>query len=189
MTTVHADRQYLLNLADRCERGAAELDAEAADPRGMLTDRGYNPDSYDLDAMTVQKTAAAGTARAYAEYLRSLACTGTGPVPDGMIRQAETVADAANLGGILIDGRPTAEATATAPNAHIWHAADKNAWEAGTHPTQTKAAAVDGTGAFVHIADEGQVPFWHLGHTDQTHPQAMAEPAAQADNADDADGM
>ena len=175
--TTHQTRLHAL--AERCEAGAEQLTYEAEHAADVLAERGYP--NVDAQQWAADKHAAAAAARQYAEGLRAEAANLTdGQRPsDERLRQAEKVADAAHLGGILIDSRPTAEATATAPNAHVWHAADKEAWESGTHPAQTKAAAVDGSGAFEHVAESGQVPYWQLGRTDQ---------AAAVDDTADADG-
>jgi predicted heme/steroid binding protein len=79
--------------------------------------------------------------------------------------QAEQVAKAAELGGILIDGRPQAERIAQ--SGSIYDQTAREHWEAGTHPTQVKASDVEATGRFSHIAEtvDGieQVPYWQLG--------------------------
>jgi hypothetical protein len=178
---------HLRQLADRCERGAQQLTYEGDHAAEVLADRGH-PDA-DPNEWAQRKQAAATAARQYAADLRAEAdALGQGERPSQeRIDQAEKVASAAELGGILIDGRRMAEATATADNAHIWNPADKEAWEAGTHPAQTKAAVVEGSGMFEHVAEEGQVPFWQLrGATDQaTNEQSAPAQAVRVD--DDAD--
>jgi hypothetical protein len=185
----YMNQEHLLNLADRCDAGADKLAYEAAHAAEVLADRGY-PEA-DPQAWAARKTAAAEAARQYAQGLRDEAANmrEADRPTEARIQEAEKVADAANLGGILIDGRPQAEATATADNVHVWNPADKEAWEAGTHPAQTKAAAVEGSGMFQHVAEPGQVPFWQL--TDTTTAADAATISAGASNdagCDDADG-
>jgi hypothetical protein len=181
---MHEDRKYLLNLADRIDRSADELAAEAADPRGTLESRGWHLTDDEVTDYGARKEAAAATARQYAKDLRAEANSGTGAVAAERVKQAETVETAARCGGTLIDSRGPAEATATADNAHIWHPADKEAWEAGEHPAQTKAAAVEGSGVFEHVAETingvEQVPFWQLGRIDQAQHTAEPESAGQS---------
>lgn len=194
---MHRDRQYLLELADRIDRSADDLAAMATDPRGTLQGRGYHETDDEVAAFGTRKEAAAAAARQYAQKLRSEASDGTGPVARSRVEEAETVETAARCDGILIDGRGPAEALATADDAHIWRPAEKEAWEAGTHPAQIKAAAVEGSGVFEHVAEEidgvKQVPFWQLrGDTaDAQDSAAAAEQAAATDNTatcDDSDG-
>jgi hypothetical protein len=179
---MYRNRDHLAALADRCETAATQLTYEGDHAAEVLAERGY-PDA-DAQDWAARKHAAAAAAREYAAGLRAEAAdmSNRDRPSEERIEQAEKVALAAELGGILIDGRPQAEATATADNAHIWHQADKQAWEAGTHPAQTKAAAVEGSGMFAHVADEGQVPFWQLsGHRDRTDADATENGSTSTD--------
>jgi hypothetical protein len=73
------------------------------------------------------------------------------------IEEAEEVAQAANLGGILIDSRRSAEIAVT----HPWTSPE--AKQAGLDYAQAKADTIERTGMFTHVAEPGQVPFWQLG--------------------------
>jgi hypothetical protein len=154
------NRAHLLNLADRCDAGADELTYEAEHAAEVLAGRGH-PEA-DPQAWAVRKTAAAAAARRYAQGLRAEAASmrvGDRPT-EARIREAEKVADAANLGGILIDGSRLSEAAAD----NAWSTAERQAIEAHQ---RAETAAIEGSGVFAHVAEPGQVPFWQLGSTDQ----------------------
>jgi|SRR5579859_1451459 len=164
------DLEALSALADRMERGAAELRADAADPAATLAGRGWtNLPADQVADFGRRHAAAADAASAYAAQIREHVAAGQVPTA-AQLAQAERVADAANLDGILIDGRRQAEATAANATA-LSGEADKQAWESGTHPAQVKAAEVEGSGVFTHVAETingiEQVPFWQLGNPDQ----------------------
>jgi hypothetical protein len=78
-------------------------------------------------------------------------------------REAEKVADAANLGGILIDGSRLSEAAAQ----KAWSNAER--WAIEEHQ-RAETAAIEGSGVFAHVAEPGQVPFWQLGSKGQAAP-------------------
>nr|BFE55655.1 hypothetical protein GCM10020063_001810 [Dactylosporangium thailandense] len=97
-------RQRLADAAARCDAGADALDAWALDPAAELESRGFHPSADDARAAGERWQAAARGARAYAQQLRDTADHG-GDVSERAQRQADLMADAASLGGILIDGR------------------------------------------------------------------------------------
>ena len=153
----YQDADHLRHLADRCERGADELTYEAEHAAEMLGEGGYGLDPKEWAA---NKQAAAAAAREYAAGLRAEAdglAEGQRPSEE-RIAQAEKVAAAAELGGILIDGRRAAA------NARTYSDAER---QANLDAAADKAAAVEGSGMFGHVAEtiDGveQVPFWQLG--------------------------
>jgi hypothetical protein len=81
-------------------------------------------------------------------------------VPETRIREAEKVADAANLGGTLIDGSRLSEAAAD----NAWSNDERQAIE---EHQRAETAAIEGSGLFEHVAEPDQVPFWQLGRADQ----------------------
>jgi hypothetical protein len=174
----YRDREHLLELAARCERGADELTADAADPAAALAARGYT----DLPPAEVadfgdRHRAAAAAARAYAAELRAQA-EGMTPAERPTaerVAQAEKVADAANLGGILIDGRRLAESAAASP----WNSPETR--QVIVDHQQAEEDAVNGSGRFEHIAEPGQVPFWLLRDpaADTTDEPASCTPAVR----------
>jgi hypothetical protein len=170
------NREHLLNLADQCERGADELQRAADDPAAVLAERGYH-DYPDAQQWGQRKQAAAAAARQYAAGLRAEAdALGEGQRPSRQrIEQAEKVAHAANLDGILIDGRRLA--------------ADQRVWSEGERQAtkdhhQAEADAIEGSGLFEHVTEEGQVPFWQLAHIDQAAQLPAAEPVTSNDDED-----
>jgi len=99
-------RPVLLRFADACDLAAADLEAEAADPRGVLASRGhYHLDEDDLDQFAARKQLAATGARQYAQYLRDLATHGQTSDPAQAVEDADLVTRAAQLGGWLSEGR------------------------------------------------------------------------------------
>jgi len=162
-------------LARRCEQGAEDLEHEADNAAEILPTRAGG-DRIDPQDWAEQKHAAAHAAREYAKGLRAEAGD-RGPLarmdPD-RLAQAEQVASAAQLGGILIDGRRMDKASAEGTWDFGGHA--KKAWESGTSPGQVKAAQIEATGQFTHVAEtiDGveQVPFWRLsGPVDEATTQ------------------
>ncbi len=156
-------REDARRLVKRIRDGAAQLREEAADPEQLLIDRGYGKEVEDgrIDAAEWgrHKLDAAAAAEAYADRLDGTLAAGTGTIPDDLYRQAEKVAEAAELGGILIDGSRLAKAGA------------ERAWSreeaAVTLEHQVdEQAAIDGAGVFEHVAETRggvrQVPFWRL---------------------------
>ena len=153
-------------LAQRCERGADTLEQEAARAEEILAGRGYP--GADAQNWASRKYAAATAARDYAAQLRAEGAAGRGVdfrMDPARLAQAERVASAAELGGILIDGRPLAERDAQ--NGSVLNQNTRERWQAGTHPAQEKAAQVEATGKFAHVDETiggvKQVPFWQLG--------------------------
>lgn len=195
----YMNREHLLALADRCEAGAEDLQRAADDPAGVLAERGYH-DQPDVQEWGARKAAAAAAAREYAQGLRAEAAgmdIGDRPSEE-RIRQAEKVADAANLGGILIDGARNTESTIE----HGWH--DEGGEQALRDFQAAEDAALEGSGAFTRVAETingvEQVPFWQLGtNTDQArdvaeqtagdtgHANAAQDTAAAEARAEDAD--
>ncbi|MEU4241896.1 hypothetical protein [Actinoplanes sp. NPDC026619] len=173
-------------LARRCEQGAEDLEHEADNAAEILPTRAGG-DRIDPQNWAEQKRAAAHAAREYAASLRAEAGD-RGPLARmdrNRLAQAEQVASAANLGGILIDGRGPAERQAQSDS--VFDEGHRQAWEAGEHPSQRKAAEVEATGQFTHVAEtiDGveQVPFWRLGgSTDEATAQRQAERADSDDN-------
>jgi hypothetical protein len=156
----YMNREHLLKQADRCEAGAAQLTYDGEHAVEVLADRGF-PEA-DPQAWAVRKTAAAAAARQYALGLRAEAA-GMREVDrpsEARIREAEKVADAADLGGILIDGSRLSEAAA----GKAWSTDERQAIE---EHQRAETAAIEGSGVFEHVAAPGQVPFWQLGSTDQ----------------------
>ncbi|WP_213456664.1 hypothetical protein [Rhizomonospora bruguierae] len=152
-------------LAARCDTAAAELMHEAENAKEILASCGYS--NVDWPEWAAHKVSAATAARGYAAGLRAEAAErGPDARPDASrLAQAKRVALAAEMGGILVDSRPTAQRTAEQANA-LFGQADREAWEAGTHPSQQKAREIEATGVFMHVAEtiDGvqQVPFWRL---------------------------
>lgn len=101
---------------------------------------------------------AATAAERYAERLRGEIAgrAADATVEAAKVAAAEKVALAANLGGILIDGKRLDDAALANP----LHSDDLKA--AIRSLAAEKRAAIEGSGAFRHVADEGQVPFWRL---------------------------
>jgi hypothetical protein len=157
----HLNREHLRALADRCERGADELQRAADDPAGVLAERGYH-DHPDAQEWGQHKQAAATAARQYAAGLRAEAdALGEGQRPTQQrIQQAEKVATAAVNDGILIDKHP-------ADHIPAWDTAGK---QAHADHAQQQQAAIEGSGLFEQVAEQGQVPYWQMGHTDQDTP-------------------
>jgi hypothetical protein len=152
--------EHLLNLADDCEAGADQLAYEAENAAKVLADRGY-PEA-DPQEWAVRKTAAAAAARRYARGLRAEAASmrDVDRPTKARIREAEKVANAANLGGILIDGSRLSQAAAE----KAWSDAERQAIQ---EHQRAETAAIEGSGLFAHVAEPGQVPFWQLGSTGQ----------------------
>jgi len=152
--------------ARRCEAGAETLEYEADRAAEILPTRAGG-DKADPQEWAAKNRSAAQAAREYAAGLRAEAGD-RGPLarmaPE-RLGQAEQVASAANLGGILIDGRGPAERQAQSTS--VFDEGHRRAWEAGEHPAQVKAAEIEATGRFTHVADtidgHKQVPFWRLG--------------------------
>lgn len=178
----YRNREHLNRLADRCETGAAQLAHEAENAAEVLATRAGG-DQHDPQEWAARKQAAAEAARQYAKDLRAEAASlGDHERPsETRIREAEKVAQAAELGGILIDGRPMAERAAQSGTEFD---TERKSWEAGEHPAQQKAREIEATGAFEHVAEtingRRQVPFWQLGHVNQAQ-----DTAASASVADD----
>lgn len=179
----YMNREHLLNLADRCEAGANTLTYEAEHAAEVLAERGY-PDA-DPRQWAARKTAAAAAARQYADGLRAEAAgmkPGNQTSPE-RIAQAEKVASAAELGGILIDDRRLVEAA-----LERWSSEEMN--QAVLDHYQAEREAIEGSGLFEHVAEDGQVPFWQLGgDTDQAQPASGTATDGQSAADDDADGM
>ncbi|MEU4239519.1 hypothetical protein [Actinoplanes sp. NPDC026619] len=155
-------------LARRCETGAEQLKYEAEHAAEILPTRAGG-DRLDPQQWAAQKLTAAQAALDYAAGLRAEAAE-HGPLarmePD-RLAQADKVALAANLGGILIDGRGPAERQAQSDS--VFDENHRKAWEAGEYPAQIKAAEIEATGRFTHVAEtiDGieQEAFWQLGGT------------------------
>ncbi len=101
-------RDRLVELADICERGADQLAAAAADPRGTLESRGYRPSAERLAIFADEKARSAPAARAYANWLRWFAYRSSFVPYPALVRQAEDiVVDCVlNGGGNMPDGTP-----------------------------------------------------------------------------------
>jgi hypothetical protein len=160
-------RQEMLRLADRCEKAAEELTYEGEHAAEVLAERGY-PDA-DAQGWAARKQAAAAAAREYAAGLRTEAASldEGGRPSDERLAQAEKVALGAEMGGILIDGARLDAAALDSP----WN--DAAMKQAIRDHAAAKRAAVEGSGLFEHVAEDGQVPYWQLGHADQA--QDIAE--------------
>lgn len=176
----------LLKLALRCDRGAAELLREAANAAEVLATRAYG-DQTDPQEWAARKHAAAAAATRYAEGLRAeaaeLQATHARPSAE-RVAQAERVATAAELGGILVDGRRMAERNANSELNQAWdEGAARRAWDEGSHESQRKADEVTATGAFEYVAETiggiEQVPFWRLAAGDGQHTEGSASAAAE----------
>ncbi|MFG1609500.1 hypothetical protein [Actinoplanes sp. NPDC049265] len=152
-------------MAQRIDRGADRLDYEADNAAEILAYRAAG-DRVDPQQWAAERRRAAEAARGYAAELRADADTET-TAEQGWdrLRQAELVAVSTDSGGTLIDGRPLAEHKAQSDS--VFDRDERQAWEAGTHPTQEKAREIEATGKFDHVAEtiDGieQVPFWRLG--------------------------
>jgi len=165
----------LLDLADRCERAATQLTADAADPAATLAERGYHPSAEETAAFGARHQGAADTAARYAAQLREQVAAGQ-PVTAAQIAQAEKVTDAAELGGILIDGRRQAQAQDADPFT------SPELRQATRDYHQAKRQAIEGSGQFIHVAEEGQVPFWQLGPATQAETEhVQRDQAAEVD--------
>ncbi|MDP9797455.1 hypothetical protein J2S43_005967 [Catenuloplanes nepalensis] len=161
----------LIRVAARIDEGVADLRHSADNAEEVLADRGYP--GHDHAQWGAEHAAAATAAEQYATALRERAAQADTPVAEAEYRQAEQVATAANVDGILIDSRPVGErAMADGSWDNYWNQREKDAWEAGEHPSQVKATDVEATGMFTHVAEPGQIEFWRL--TPQA--QATAEP-------------
>ncbi|MCO8272826.1 hypothetical protein M1L60_19710 [Actinoplanes sp. TRM 88003] len=151
-------------MAARIDRAADQLDNDAAHAAEVLSTRAGG-DTADPQAWAARKTQAATAAREYAAGLREQATSPDTRLTPDQLAQADQVATAAECGGILIDGRPPAQRAAE--SGSVFTESTRDAWEAGTHPTQEKARNVEATGQFSHVAEtiDGieQVPFWQLG--------------------------
>jgi hypothetical protein len=150
---MHRDDLYAL--ADRCEAGADTLTYEADHAGEVFADAGY-PDA-DPAQWATDKHRAATAAREYAAGLRAQAdrMSPADRVPDERLAQAEKVALAAEMGGILIDGHRLVQAAAD----HAWSPEER---EAILAHQQADRDAVDGSGLFTHVDQDGQVPYWQL---------------------------
>jgi hypothetical protein len=176
-------REDINKLVGRIEKGAEQLAYERDNAAAVLADRGYPNE--DAQAWAERKDKAHQAAIDYAGRLRARAATmdDFDRVQQYEIDEAERVAKAAEMGGILIDGRPAA--ANSAERNKIWDdGAEQAQLDAGTHESQVKAAEIKRTGAFRHVDEtiDGvkQVPFWELGRDqgqDATTPveQAAAE--------------
>lgn len=183
----YLNARHLEHLADRCERGAADLLHEADNAAEVLATRAGG-DRISPDDWAAQKRSAAAAATAYGRQLRQEAAElGLGRVSQERIAEAERVASAAELGGILIDGRPMA--VRAAQDGWPWAAdAEREAWNSGTHPAQENADEMARSGAFVRVAEtiDGieQVPFWRLAAGDDQGDDRHQEAAGGQDDAE-----
>jgi hypothetical protein len=176
------NRDHLLTLAERCETGAAQLDHDAEHAAQLLPGRGWS--DADAERWAADKRAAAAAARHYAQGLRAEAAgMGEDDQPSqARIEQAQKVADAATLGGTLIDGSRLSEAAA----AHPLNSAEMR--QAIEEDQRAKTEAVEGSGMFTRVAEPGRVPYWQLRPPQDTS-EATTGPAPQpARTAEDADG-
>jgi hypothetical protein len=175
------DAEHLRQLADRCERGADQLQRDADDPVGVLSERGgLIGDLNEALEWGRRHGAAAAAAREYAAGLRAEADAlgdGERTTPE-RIAQAEKVATAAELDGILIDGRRLADDMASGAFAD-----DRAYRQAHRDSAQAAAAQIEGSGMFAHVAEtiDGveQVPYWQLGGT----TAAAGDDAGHSDSA------
>jgi hypothetical protein len=91
------------------------------------------------------------------------------------IREAEKVANAANLGGILIDGSRLSQAAAE----KAWSDAERQAIQ---EHQRAETAAIEGSGLFAHVAETingvEQVPFWQLGGTERAEDATSSDRSA-----------
>lgn len=157
-----SNRARLLDLAERCEAGAADLTYEAEHAAEVLAGRAGG-DQTDPQAWAARQAAAAQAARQYAQSLRAeAAAMAEGQqASEERVREAEKVADAANLGGILIDGQQLTDAALDSP----WHSAETR--QAISDAQHAKTAAIEGSGQFDHVTNDGEVAYWQLGATGQ----------------------
>lgn len=149
-------------IAEKIEQALPELEAETADPAGTLEARGWPTDG--AEDFGARKRASVIAARDYAASLRERAAAGQ-PMTLSDIAEAEKVAHAAQMGGILIDSRRLTE------SQRYW--SDEERQAAIAHE-DAKRAAIEGSGAFTHVAEDGQVPFWQLGSVDQAEDKSHA---------------
>src|SRR5262249_45453176 len=159
-----------------CDAAADKLTYEAEHAAEVLAERGY-PDA-DAPQWAARKHAAAAAARQYADGLRTQADTiGPDDRPSHeRIAQAEKVTLAAGLAGILMDGSRLDAAALDSP----WNSQEMK--QAIRDHAAAERAAIEGSGLFEHIAEDGQVPFWQLGgHTDQAQPATNAQTVTDAD--------
>jgi hypothetical protein len=177
------NRDHLLTLAERCEAGAAQLDHDAEHAAQLLPGRGW-PDA-DAEQWAADKRAAAAAARHYAQGLRAKAASmGEDDQPSqARIRQAQKVADAANLGGTLIDSRRLSEAAAADP----FHSAEMR--QAIEEDQRAETEALEGSGMFTHVTEPGRVPYWQLRPTQDTSEATPGPTPDSTHTDDDADEM
>ncbi len=168
----YRDADHLRHLADRCEKAAETLTYDGEHAAQVLAERGY-PDA-DAQEWAQRKQAAAAAAREYAAGLRTEAAgLDEGGRPSGQrIQQAEKVASAAELGGILIDGSRLDAAALESP----WN--DEAMKQAIRDHGAAERAAVEGSALFEHVAEDGQVPFWQLGHAERVDTSTNNDQAA-----------
>lgn len=156
-------RDDVLKLADRLDRGAAELEHTAEHAAEILPTRAGGA-AIDPAKWTRQKQQGALVAREAAADLRRAADTPPRLIVE-QYAQAEIIASAAELDGILIDGRRLAAHKADSDS--YFDQGERQLWEQGEHPTQLKAALIESTGMFGYVSTEidgrPQVPFWTLG--------------------------
>jgi hypothetical protein len=126
-------------LVDDLNRSADALDRDAEDLRG----RGDPADHADV---ALRKHRAAQDVRDYANRLSN----GT---EDVNAAEAEAVANAARCSGILTDGRRFAE------SQNYWTGDDR---QAAIDHENAKVAAIEASGMFTRVAEDGQVPFYAL---------------------------
>lgn len=159
MSDPYGTRDDLAVLADRCDTAADRLIYEAENAAEILPGRAGG-DLADPQEWAARKVAAAAAAREYAAGLRAEAASaGAGGRPTAeRMQQAEMVARGAEMGGILVDGRQLDEAAMKNPfnSPAMRHAIA----EAG----RERREAIDGSGLFEHVAEDGQVPYWRLGN-------------------------
>jgi hypothetical protein len=154
-------RADLLRLAERCERGAADLLHTAEHAAEILTTRAGG-DQADPQEWAEQHRQAALVAQEYAaELRREVAAMQPFERPTGQrFAQAEAVARAAELGGILIDGSPMTERR----EISVWYDAAARQAERAYH--RVKREAIEGSGCFTYVAETingvRQVPYWRL---------------------------
>lgn len=157
-------RADALTLVRRIRAGADELRQEGADPARVLTDRGYGPDiakgKINPAEWGARQLDAAAAAEAYADRFEATLAGQPGMVPDQVYREAEKVAKAAQLGGILIDGSRLANSAVENPSN------DAGMRSAILGHQAAEESAIGGSGAFAHVAETingiEQVPFWRL---------------------------
>lgn len=171
------DADRMEALAASCEQGADTLTHEAEHAAEVLATRA-GADRADPQAWADRKRGAATAARVEARHLRTQAALlreSGGRADPALLAQAEKVATAANVGGILIDGSRLHTAASEHPNT-----SDEHRRGIEQHAAQHRAA-IEGSGRFGHVAEDGQVPFWQLG-TDPDHQ--AAQPTTQPAHGD-----